>query len=60
MNCKHKFVYWKCIDNPFNPLFKGKDGDVNLIFFCEKCLKVKVKNKNLKGGKNKWKREKLT
>ncbi len=46
MECEHKFVYWKYIDNHHHKDFKGEEGQTNFYFFCEKCLKVVIKIKN--------------
>lgn len=43
VKCKHKYIYFKLIDNEYNSKFIGKPGDINLWFFCEKCLKLKIK-----------------
>ena len=41
--CKHKFVFYKSIDNHYHKDFKGDEGQTNLYFFCEKCLEIKIK-----------------
>ena len=43
IQCVHKFVFWKHIDNHMHNDFIGKEGQTNFIFFCEKCLKQEVK-----------------
>lgn len=43
MKCKHKYIYFKAVDNHYHKAFIGVEGDTNLWFFCEKCLKLEIR-----------------